>query len=703
MRKLSVKLFAAVFCMSALVSCSREASEEHDVLDVHADTQKVSVTQNADWPMKGHDNSDSHFSPLKQINIENIDRLGLAWSLDLDQERGALEATPLAIDGVLYFPGSGSVVYAVDATSGEILWTHDPEVSKNIDGSNLRFVFRANRGVAFSDNKILLATNDGRLQALDPKQGELLWSVRTFPADSTRFISGAPRVFKDKVIIGNGGGDWGNRGFVTAYDIETGKQLWRFYTAPGSPEENAGDPAMEMAAKTWSGEYWKTGTGGTVWHGITYDEELDQIYIGTGNSGPYDPSVRSPGDGDNLFLVSIVALNPNTGEYIWHYQMNPREAWDYKATADIVLADLTIDGQKRKVLMQAPTNGFFYVIDRITGKVISAEKLGKVTWAESIDLKTGRPVETPNIRYETGSITMWPSWLGAHSWQAMSYNAETGLVYIPYMQQASRHSIGPEGRVGGVKMEFLVTDDEEDGKGKLLAWDPVKQQAAWSVQHPSIWNGGIISTAGGIVFQGTEKGFVTAYDARRGSKLWDFYAGQGIIAAPITYMVDGRQYVSVLVGYGGGVMATANFNKTYWDYRLPRRLLTFTLDGAAELDIGEAYAPVVLDDEELVIDEDAVELGAVLYQKNRCVMCHGVNARTVGGQAPDLGRSGIALSVEALGQFLREGSVTKYGMPAYPELTDEQVNALYMYIRAGARVGLGKREATSTVHSAKGI
>jgi quinohemoprotein ethanol dehydrogenase len=675
-------------CIFAVSSCSRDAPVEN----LQKDRRIIQTSLNADWPMKGYDNSDSHFSPLDQISTATVDRLGLAWSLDLSDERGALEATPLAVDGVLYFPGGGSVVYAVDAISGEILWKHDPKVYQNTDQSLLRFTWRANRGVAFSDNRILLGTNDGRLQALDAKTGKLLWSVRTFPEDSTRYIAGVPRVFKDKVLIGNGGGDWGNRGYVTAYDIKTGKQLWRFYTVPGSPEENSGDPVMEMAAKTWSGEYWKTGMGGTVWHGITYDEELDQLYIGTGNSSPYNPAVRSPDGGDNLFLVSIVALEPDTGEYLWHYQMNPREAWDYKSTADIVLADMTLDGQQHKVLMQAPTNGFFYLIDRTTGKLVSAEKIGKVTWAERIDLETGRPVEAPNIRYETGSTTLWPGFMGAHNWQPMSYNPETGLVYIPYMQQPTRYTVDLNSIAGGVGLDLPPTDDEEDGKGKLLAWDPVKQQSAWSVQHPSIWNGGVISTAGGLVFQGTEKGFVEAYDAGNGKKLWSFYVGQGIIAAPITYMVDGRQYVSVLVGYGGQAVVTVNFNDTYWDYRLPRRLLTFALDGMAELDTSTVDVPDILDDETLVIDEVAEGSGAILYSKKMCLMCHGRGTRSVGAQGPDLRRSGIALSPAALGEFLRSGASAEYGMPAYPELSNDDVNALYMFIRAGAREALGKRD-----------
>ncbi|MGD9661564.1 MAG: PQQ-dependent dehydrogenase, methanol/ethanol family [Porticoccaceae bacterium] len=645
------------------------------------------------WPMKGQDNSDNHFSPLTQINVDTIGRLGLSWYLDLPDERAALEATPISIDGVLYFPGSGSVVYAVDGMTGKLLWQHDPEVWKNIEPEQLRTVFRANRGVAYGDGKILVATNDGRLQALDAKTGTLVWSVRTFPKDQNYFSAGVPRVFKDKVMIGNGGADWGNRGFVTAFDLKTGKQLWRFYTVPGSPEENAGDPTMEMAAKTWAGEYWKTGTGGTVWHGITYDEKLDRIYIGTGNSGPYNPNVRSPGNGDNLFLVSIVALEPDTGKYVWHYQVNPREAWDYKATADILLADLEIDGEIRHVLMQAPTNGFFYVIDRETGKLISAEKTGKVTWAERIDLETGRPVEAPNIRFENGEMTVWPGALGGHNWQAMSYSPKTGLSYIPYMQAGTHLKVNPDQLIGGVSLNFVI-EDEQDGKGKLLAWDPVRQQLRWEVQRNSMWNGGVISTAGNLVLQGTEEGVFEIFNAETGAKLWHFNADQGIISAPITYSVAGKQYISLLVGYGGSSAATGNFNKTYWKYGEPRRLLTFALGGNVDLPepSKNASRQVFVDDDMLVIDEGAVAAGAATFGEKGCSMCHGINLRSVGAQAPDLRGSVIALSKDSLGAFLRSDAAARYGMPRFSEITDDEVGNLYMYIRAGAKEALGKRE-----------
>jgi len=475
--------------LTALATGSLEVSAQS--ASGSRDLQPALVASGANWPSGGRDYSEQNYSPLAEINTSTIAGLGLAWSLDLNGEH-TLEATPLAIDGVLYFTGQASTVYAVDAVKGTLLWKYDSEVGQR-DPTRFRYIFAVNRGVAYLDGKVFVGTIDGRLVALDAKTGSVVWETMTIDPKSKRSITGAPRAFGNKVLIGNGGGDYGERGYLTAYDTQTGKLIWRFYTAPGSPKENAGDPAMEMAARTWAGEYWKTGTGGTVWNAFTYDPELDRVYVGTGNSGPYNPAKRSPGNGDNLFLVSIVALDANTGKYLWHYQMNPREAWDYKATAGIQMADLTIDGIKRPVLMQSPTNGFFYVLDRISGKLISAEKIGKVTWAERIDLTTGRPVEAQNIRYEDGPVTLWPGPWGAHNWQPMSYSPKTGLVYIPYMQVGGRYSVDKNAAIGGTIMEPVVAD-QEDGKGKLIAWDPVAQKARWSVPHASMWNGGTLAT-----------------------------------------------------------------------------------------------------------------------------------------------------------------------------------------------------------------
>lgn len=643
------------------------------------------LADGGNWPSGGRDYDEQHYSPLSEIDTSNVAKLGLVSSVNLDGEQ-SLEATPLAINGILYFSGSLSTVYAVDASNGTILWKYDPKVMER-DPERLRYIFAVNRGVAYSDGKVFVGTIDGRLVALDDKTGKSVWEVLTIDRKSKRTITGAPRTYGDKVLIGNGGGDYGERGYITAYNVKTGKQAWRFYTAPGSPEENKGDATMEMAAKTWSGKYWKTGTGGTVWDSFTYDPELNRVYVGTGNSGPYNPAVRSPGNGDNLFLVSIVALDADTGKYIWHYQMNPREAWDFKATAGIQMAELMIGGKKRKVLMQSPTNGFFYVIDRNTGRLISAQKIGKVTWADRIDLKTGRPVEAPNIRYEDGAVTIWPGQWGAHNWQAMSFSPQTGLVYIPYQQVGTRYSIDKSAALGGTVMSAVV-EGEGDGKGKLLAWDPVAQKARWSVPLESLWNGGTLATAGRLVFQGIEDGTFNAYDAETGHKVWSFNAGLGIIAAPISYKVSNKQYVSILVGYGGSASMGSSFIQGGWRYgEQPRRLLTFALNGAANL---PKTAPrnaglYPLDDPELTIDKMAAIRGKAITQAKNCILCHGMNLISRGSPGPDLRESNVALDRKSLGSLLKSGSLASNGMPAFPELTDENVSDLYMYIRARAR------------------
>jgi quinohemoprotein ethanol dehydrogenase len=519
--------------------------------------------------------------------------------------------------------------------------------------------------------------------------------------DSGGNIEGAPRVIGDKVIIGQGGAELGFRGYVTAYDTRTGRQVWRFYTVPGNPKNGFENPAMAMAAKTWAGEWWKYGAGGTPWNALTYDKELNRLYIGTGNSSPYDPKIRTLGRGDNLFLASIVAVDPNTGRYIWHYQVNPQEAWDYKATMDIVLADLTIAGRTRKVLMQAPTNGFFYVIDRTNGKLISAEKIGKVTWAERIDLHTGRPVERPGIRYENGPVELWPSTFGAHSWQAMSYNPVTGLVYIPYMQLGMRFSPSAQARSsmsvtdgthkfpgtsGGV-FEFLRAD-EDDGKGALLAWDPVRNQLRWKVAHPQMWNGGTLSTAGNLVFQGTATGQFAAYSADAGKQLWQFDAQLGIIAPPITYAVQGKQYVSILVGWGGARGAVAVvLDPLGWKYGAqPRRLLTFALDSNGKLPPATppdvTFSPAV--NSNIQTEPAAVERGSSVYN-NSCVVCHGVGA-TAGGLAPDLRASTTFFDLGALTAILRHGSLTARGMPKFDELADSDIASLQQYVASRARL-----------------
>jgi quinohemoprotein ethanol dehydrogenase len=660
-----------------------------------------------DWIGVGGATGEPHYGDLDQIQRGNVQGLGLAWSLDLPDEH-ALEATPLAVGGTLYFSGQAATIYAVDGRTGRLLWTYDPE-SWRYRPRHQRLMFPANRGVAYAEGKVIVGTLDGRLIAVDAKTGKPVWTVKTVADDSYQTVTGAPRIAGRNVVIGSAGGDLGARGYVSAYDVATGTQKWRFYTAPGNPAHGFEQPAMAIAAKTWSGEWWKTGTGGTVWEGMVYDPALNRIYVGTGNAGPYNPRLRNPGGGDNLFLASIVALDANTGRYIWHYQVNPNEAWDYKATANLILADVTVAGRPRHVIMQAPTNGFFYVLDRVTGELLSAEKIEKVTWAERIDMKTGRPVETSGIRYDKAPFRMWPGPLGAHNWQAMSYSPRTGLVYIPVMHKSAEYT-GIPGLVAhpmertpempwvdAVSVAF-DSADAEDGTGGLLAWDPATQTAKWRISYPHMWNGGTMATAGDLLFQGDGEGIFHAYDAINGGELWRFDAKLGIVGAPITYSIGGRQYVSILVGFGGATNATADVVSRGWKYNAqPRRLLTFVLGGKAKL---PPTAPrdmtvKVAEDGKVRLDQAAIARGAVAFMSH-CILCHGFGARSPGTPGPDLRESAAAMDEAALTALLQQGGLEPRGMPKFDEFTPANVRDLQMYIRAMARDARGAAKPTRT-------
>ncbi len=654
----------------------------------------------AEWTSPHGAADEASYSRLAQITPANVRKLGLAWSLDLPDEV-ALEATPLAVDGTLYFSGGYAEVYAVDAVTGKLRWKFDP---KTWERRPDRFTFGANRGVAYEDGRIFVAEMDGRVDALDARTGKLLWSADSIPNEPRYQFNnstGAPRTMNGKVIIGGAGADAGGRGFVTAFDARTGKQLWRFFTVPGSPEDNKGDAALEAAARTWNGEYWKSGTGGTVWNGMTFDAEADRIYIGVGNAGPYDPERRSPGGGDNLYTSSIVALDASTGKYVWHYQENPRDAWDYKATPNIVMARLTIDGKPRKVLMHAPTNGFFYVLDRETGKLVNTPgKTTFINWASGIDFATGRPIENPDIRYENGRTEIWPGTIGGHNFQAMSYSPQTGLVYIPIHQVGALFSRNLADQtddavnIMGLVVKPLVKQPG-DGKATLVAWNPVTQQEAWKVTHDTVWNGGTLATAGGLVFQGTAMGRFNAYDARSGKELWHFDAGLGIIAAPMSYSIKGKQYVSILVGWGGTSAAMSSVLDVGWKYGAQtRRLLTFALGGKARLpkEPGRDMQVYALDDPELAISEADVAAGKQLSLA--CMSCHGAGFRGAGAPGPDLRESGIALKLDTFAQMLREGRMEK-GMPQFKWLSDDQIRQLHAYLRARAREVLGLRQAAA--------
>lgn len=644
-----------------------------------------------DWPAYGGGTGEQHYSPLDSITPSNVARLRPAWTAPLEVPRANSE--PIEVDGVVYVAAGLSIVQAFDAKNGRRLWRYDPEAGVAA-GGKLRFTWGI-RGLAHADGKLFVGTADGRLIALDAKRGKAVWSVQTtMGSDDGRYITGAPRVFRGKVLIGHGGADFAPvRGYVTCYDAATGKQLWRFFTVPGNPADGAEDATQAMAAKTWSGEWWQHGGGGTVWNAMSFDPELNRVYLGTGNGAPWNWKVRNPEGRDNLFLASIVALDADTGRYVWHYQQNPNEAWDYNSTADMPLATLAIDGKPRKVIMQAPKNGFYYVIDRETGKLLSAEKLGRVTWAERIDLATGRPVEKAGIRYERDPVAIYPGNLGLHNWTAMAFSPKTGLAYIPTMDSGGVYGdAGVDARKWRhVPGQFNSALGGNYGPGMpntavstLVAWDPVMQREAWRVPTPAPWNGGTLATAGGLVFQGQVDGQFNAYDAMSGRKLWSIDVGNAIIGAPISYSVGGRQYISVVAAPPAGALMQLDGSNHYgWNYRVHKpRLLTFMLDGKGRLPAGAARgAEKPLIDPSFKIDATLAGEGAIIYYN--CMPCHGAEAVSL-GSAPDLRASAVANSAAAFEQVVRKGSMVATGMPAYGELDDRQLLALRHYLRGEA-------------------
>jgi quinohemoprotein ethanol dehydrogenase len=667
-----------LFCL--IITSAQQRSRGNAVSKIDDAALRKADARPGDWITHGRNYAETRFSPLKEINEMNVKDLGLLWFFDTKTDRG-LEATPIVVDGVIYTTGSWSIVFAIDARTGKILWKWDPQVPH-------RFGQRAccdvvNRGVAVYKGRVYVGVFDGRLVALDAATGKPVWEVVTVDQTKPYTITGAPRVVKGKVIIGNGGSEFGVRGYFSAYDAATGALVWRFYTVPGNPSKPFESSALKVAAATWKGKWWKYGGGGTVWDSFAYDPELDLLYAGTGNGSPWDRNIRSPGGGDNLYLSSILALRPDTGELVWHYQTTPGDSWDFTATQHMILADLEIGLQKRKVLMQAPKNGFFYVLDRETGELISAEKYVTVTWAEKIDKKTGRPVEYPNARYSGSPAQLQPGPLGGHNWQPMSFNPQTGLVYIPAQEspfvyhQDIRFQYRPGQWNSG--MDFSIFKDPPPGlpPGHLLAWDPVAQKERWRAQYQAIWNGGTLTTAGNLVFQGTSDGRFVAYSADKGEKLWEAKVGTGIIASPITYEIDGKQYVSILVGWGG-VFALTGGNATGMPPG-PGRLLTFALNGKAPLVQPVAANVPRVTEIKLTASKANITDGANLYAQH-CSICHGLAGLGGGGVLPDLRVS----SPDIFGryrQIVLEGELAQSGMPSFkPWLKPEDVDAIRAYI-----------------------
>ena len=657
------------------------------------------------WLTSGRDFGKTHYSPLDSINQQNVGKLGFAWQYETGTARG-MQATPVVIDGVMYTSGVAGRAYALDAATGKLLWQFEPEVDyRAARGSCCDIV---NRGVAVWQGKVYVAALDGVLYALNATDGKVLWKTPTIEDKQRAYaVTGAPQVAGKVVVIGNSGSEFDSRGYVTAYDLETGKQMWRFYTVPGDPSKPYENEALKMAAKTWHGtNYWKYGGGANPWDAINYDPELDLVYFGTGNGAPWNYTARSQKSGDNLFVASIVALHASTGEYAWHYQTTPGERWDYDATPHIMLATLKLAGADRKVLMQASKNGFFYVIDRKSGELLSADAFVDVTWATGVDMKTGRPIENTKLAdyTETKPVLVFPSAVGAHNFNPMSLSAKTGLVYIPAVHGGMMMAEGPKdapynpGRMNTrvqvsfaaqlaapqslppvlqplADPKFLKTQPDVEMSASLKAWDPVARKVVWSVRNASFMDhGGVLSTGGGLVVQGGLDGKLRVYNDADGKLLKEIEVGTPLIAAPSTYTVNGVQYIAILAGSGGGGWNTWFPGNAAAIKGNANRILAFRLDGGVT-PVPPDLPPVAPIPEPPAQAGTAADIaaGAKLFATN-CASCHNNVDR---GPVPDLRRSAVIRDAASFKAVVHDGGLQSRGMPPWDDrLSDAEVEQI---------------------------
>lgn len=687
----------ALLVAAGVTGCKRAPEALVPTGKVDAERLAQIEAEPGQWLTGGRDAGKTHYSPLDQINRETVARMGFAWELKTGTNRG-MQATPIVVDGVMYASGVAGRVYAINAATGEQLWNFEPPLKlRNARGSCCDLV---NRGVAVWNGKVYVGSFEGILFALDAKDGKVLWQVDTITDHKRAYsITGAPQVAGKLVIIGNGGAEFDSRGYVSAYDLETGALAWRFYTVPGDPSQPFENPALEMAAKTWDPKRDASfGGGGNAWDAFAYDAKTNLVYFGTANGAPWNPSHRSPAGGDNLFLASIVALHADTGEYAWHYQQTPGEMWDYDATPHLMLTTLNIGGTARDVLMQASKNGYFYVLDRATGELLAADEFVDASWSNGVDMKTGRPIINPLADYTKGKpVIVFPSGKGGHNFGAMSLSAKTGLVYIPTTHSGMVLAASPprphvpERSAGGFQVGFItqpfrpetlppvfsaVADPEYlktlpslDLHASLKAWDPVARKVVWEHRFPSDDDyGGVLSTGGGLVVKGSIDGHLRFFDDTTGAMLKEIDTGSVMIAAPMTYTVDDVQYVAILTGGGGGGWQVPRPAQVSVKRGNDNRILVFKLDGGATPIPPELPAPAPLPEppaqQGTVAD---IAAGAALYGRD-CASCH-LNAP--GTPVPDLRRSGAIRDTAAFAAVVRGGALQQRGMPSWDDLLSE--------------------------------
>ena len=637
------------------------------------------------WIAHGQTYDELRFPSLDQINRDTVANLGLAWFKNLGNRHRA-QSTPLVIDGIMFFTDAWSVAYAVDAATGAELWRYDPQT----DRRSMRYACcggAINRGMAAYRGKLYFATFDARLLALNLATGEKVWEVDTShrPTNNPYTITGAPRAVHGKVFIGQSSSEFGLRGYLSAYDAETGGLAWRFFMVPGDPSLPFEHPELEAAARTWSGEWWKFGGGGTPWNAIVYDADYDQLLVGTGNGAPWPQAIRSPDGGDNHFLGGILSLNPHTGRMNWFYQTTPGDNWDFNAAQDMALLDLEVDGAMRKVLLQAPKNGFFYMLDRQDGTLLRAAPYATVNWATHIDMATGRPVEDPATRYEETPAWILPGNSGGHSWQPMSVDPGLGVAYLAVQDISLLYSLPDAFKATG-EYEISTTSislgvelgpryaelvaaapPQPEAKGYLKAFDALAGEVVWSVERATPYNGGVLATAGGVVFQGDGGGRFAAYDVRDGTLLWE-HEVYGDAGAPITYEIDGEQYLAVQVGGGGN-----RYNDG--------RMLAFKLGGDALLPAPAAPAVAMPTPPALAATDEQVAAGGALYYEH-CVWCHGLGP--VGMVNADL----RLMSADVHARFqaiVRGGLLLDKGMDAFADvLSEDEAELIRQFVIAKA-------------------